>query len=512
MMVCLRAIPQRLAMAALPLALLLALWSVGCEREQGANSTSSIGHGAINPENLYPKSLDQMISRSDVIVRATLRSATAATEAVGGEHRPVQKLRFTVHEYVKGSGPNEILVVVRPRDTYPNKGTARGEADRLLSERNTTWDDRQALLLLIRPTRDWYSDWYRMPDRGWFDKVKDVVGGSGTFVFPRSGDNVQSVWEYSIDTLSRVWLPSNSAEVPSDTAAMEFITDGAKTPHPVISLADFRSQKSDLEAMLKAGEGIEGYAECIGGKLAREGYNQAHPDRTLPTDEKTLDSGLASGAEVFREREERSSVATDYHNYWLSGADMDLFRAIQIDDDSDPKNGYEDALETARPLPAGVYNVRHNWQHYGDIPCNFKPDDAYVAWTVTVTAPEGTLHELFFDPVTMGSAVSADATNGLLKPASLTDANGASATIQSISYEPPSSASGQAGTVKLEVDPHTVLANHIVDIIEMDGSVSLSLNVADATVDAANDTLSWSVSSQPWDDGDLLMVRIREPH
>ena len=130
---------------------------------------------------------------------------------------------------------------------------------------------------------------------------------------------------------------------------------------------------------------------------------------------------------------------------------------------------------------------------------------------MTVTAPGGTLHELFFDPVTVGSSVLADGTNGVLKPASFTDANGASATIGSISYEPPSAGSGQAGIVKLGVDPHTVLANHIVDIIELDGTVSLSLRAADATVDSANDTLTWSVSSQPWHDRDKLMVRIHKP-
>ena len=43
----------------------------------------------------------------------------------------------------------------------------------------------------------------------------------------------------------------------------------------------------------------------------------------------------------------------------------------------------------------------------------------------------------------------------------------------------------------------------------MDGSVSLSLDAEDATVDAASDTLSWSVASQPWEDGDTLMLRIR---
>lgn len=111
-------------------------------------------------------------------------------------------------------------------------------------------------------------------------------------------------------------------------------------------------------------------------------------------------------------------------------------------------------------------------------------------------------HEAFFDPVTVGSSVAADSSNGQLKPASFTDANGASATIQRIEWE--------SGAVKLTLSPHTGLTGQIVDFIELDGTASLSLKVSDATVDVANDTLSWSVSSQPWEDGDLLMVRIRE--
>ena len=112
------------------------------------------------------------------------------------------------------------------------------------------------------------------------------------------------------------------------------------------------------------------------------------------------------------------------------------------------------------------------------------------------------MHEAFFDPVTDGTAVAADDANGVLKPATFTGADGASATIERIEWE--------SGTVKLEVSPHTVVAGHAVDFIELDGSVSLSLHADQATVDAANDTLSWSVASQPWDDGDELMVRVRE--
>ena len=122
--------------------------------------------------------------------------------------------------------------------------------------------------------------------------------------------------------------------------------------------------------------------------------------------------------------------------------------------------------------------------------------------TVIVAASDNVLYEAFFDPVADGSAVASDSSNGQLEPASFTDANGASATIQRIEWA--------SDTVKIKVNPHTGLANHKLDFIELDGSISLSLAVDDATVDGANKTLSWTVSEQPWEDGDKLMLRIAE--
>ena len=103
----------------------------------------------------------------------------------------------------------------------------------------------------------------------------------------------------------------------------------------------------------------------------------------------------------------------------------------------------------------------------------------------------------------MGTTIAADDTNGVLKPASFED-DGVTTNISRISWE--------SGAVKLEIDPHDGLTGHVLDFIELDGTVSLSLDVADATVDAANNILSWGVPtlSWPWEDGDKLMVRIRE--
>ena len=62
--------------------------------------------------------------------------------------------------------------------------------------------------------------------------------------------------------------------------------------------------------------------------------------------------------------------------------------------------------------------------------------------------------------------------------------------------------------MKLKLSPHTGIAGHTVNFIALDGSVPLSLQVADATVDATTGTLSWTVTSQPWQSGDKLMLRV----
>ena len=62
----------------------------------------------------------------------------------------------------------------------------------------------------------------------------------------------------------------------------------------------------------------------------------------------------------------------------------------------------------------------------------------------------------------------------------------------------------------MKLSPHDGIAGHAVDFIALDSSVSLSMQIADATVDATTGALSWTVASQPWQSGDKLMLRIRE--
>ena len=60
----------------------------------------------------------------------------------------------------------------------------------------------------------------------------------------------------------------------------------------------------------------------------------------------------------------------------------------------------------------------------------------------------------------------------------------------------------------MELSPAASLSGYDMDVIELDGSTSLTLSVAGATSNAGG-TLTWAVTDQPWHAGDQLMLRLR---
>ncbi|MDE2902443.1 MAG: hypothetical protein OXP73_05380, partial [Chloroflexota bacterium] len=333
---------------------------------------------ASSPEWRVPPSIEEQIFFSDVIARATLQSATAAVETLPGDpgvaptYLAVQELRFTVHEYLQGSGPTSLLVVVRGTHAYLTEAGARTDAGHAVELRVTTWDDRQAVVFLETPTPPYASTAWQ-------------------FVLSNYD---QSPWAYSVDTLSRAWLPAENIPAAGVTPTA-FITDGTLTPPPTITLSDLRAQVAAMAAELQAGGGIAGFRDCILTRIGHSRHRRAVP-WTPPQEAATLGSGSAAITDVSREAYRYREP--QYSRYWLSGSDSSHFRPLVIDADGAPGTGYDHALATTRPLPNGTYHVRYNWQHPSEIPCGFAPDDTFDDFTVTVTAPAGTVHEAFFDP------------------------------------------------------------------------------------------------------------------
>ena len=456
----------------------------------------------MDPTAFVSASLDEQILRSNTIVRASLLSAAAGVETVPSDpgvnptYRPVQELKFRIHEYLEGSGSAELVVVVPGDHTYMTEAEARQSAETAVSQRNTAWDGREGVLFLNTLQLTYAAN-----------GASDTSGASqpedaSVFTLTLSNQGAQSNWEYAIDTLSRAWLPARdaggAAGQSSEASGTMFITDGSQSPPPVVSLAELRSRITEIDAMLKAGEGIEGYEDCIYHKLTRERHYRNDP-YVPPLYSITLNSGSPAGIEIYRE-----TILEQFPNYfafWLSGPDMEFFQASIADDDSSAQNGYDHTLVTLRPFPAGEYQVFYNWQHWDDIPCNFKPADAYDDWTVKVIAPSGTMHEAFFDPADGSGVVGFSADVGRLEPRELSSGNSVTA-VQSLLWN--------GGSVALTLEPYLFLSGQSLDFIALDGSVALTLEVSAATADSAAGSLTWALAQQPWQDGDRLMLRIRQ--
>ena len=453
---------------------------------------------------LGPTSLEERVLKSPVIARVQLESATSTAEYgtthLGMKHIAVIEFSFSVLEYLKGNGANDIVAVWAAAPFFDTRQEAQAALPAISAARNSQWDEHEAIVFLQQDSGGFLAS-TQQADRYY-------LAWGGSWSIPDDGYSIASVHD-------KLWLPAEEAVgEPSQPAGdqQRFLTDTppATGTAPTITLGEIKTGIAAVAAKLDAGDGSEEYTECVSRTYWYDGINQYQISTGgegffYRTPDQKLGSGLAASTVVY-ETIAYGGLQNERAEVWLDGGDASLFSVefsagVPYDFSGDgtiDSTQYIQRVESARPLPAGVYRT-----HYNNRDAVFVPCEGYTTrheWTVTVTAPEGVLHEAFFDPVTDGSAVAADSTVGVLEPASFID-SGATTTIERIEWE--------AGTAKMKITPHTALAGRVVDFIELDGTVSLSLVVDDSTVDAANNTLSWPVSSQPWDDGDKLMVRMR---
>ena len=440
--------------------------------------------------------IEEKVIDSAVVVRATMTSLSSEVIVYpNSKYAVALKFNLDVSEYLKGTGPSSIVAVWVDGNSYDSRNRADSRRDVLLGERDTQWDDREAIIFLYGVLSGFGASLDAQLQRA--DYFLIYVGD------PYSPDDFYSLHSKR----NKRWLPAASTTSTGDS--QEFLLD-MPPPTETITLSELKRRIAELSTELDGGNGSEEYQECV-----LEKYRYMRNQRNWPEErgrpytvwniDHTVVSGQPAGT-VLAQRKAGGIYPDTKITIWLEGSSASLFDTAEGDSTNVDKDGdgeydefwYDEIVRSARPLPAGEYGfeLKEDWPRWAV--CNYVISNE---WTVTVVAPEGVLHEALFDPVTDGSAVAADSTNGVLKPAAFTNAGSATTTIDRIEWE--------AGTVKLKLTPHTALAGRVVDFIELDGRVSLSLIVDAATVDAANNTLSWPVSAQPWDDGDKLMLRIR---
>ena len=427
-----------------------------------APTDSSEGFPAPPYYNAANPSVNEQIYESDAVVRARLTSATNDV------------LRFRVIEYLKGSGPSEIAI------SSPTAG------------RDTTYDDMDAILFLSTP---------ESPAAG----ASGESGNTAAFEF------TESIFEtyggafpggYGINNKDRAWMPATSSggtSRDSDTAEFD---PGAPAPGRIheepLTVEEIKATIAWMTS-----DTSEVYQNCIFRAVLNEAYFRNY-SAYYGTDyqaesEKELLSSSPAGHVLWPGENRRGP---QYGRYWVEGDDAALFSRSYQDDDTNPANGYDVPFAIKRPLPAGTYSVTTRGIKGEFFACNYTPEfGGRIDFTINVMAPAGVLHEAFFDPVTIGTGVGADSSNGVIDPASLT-INGSSTSITGLRWED--------GTATLSLSPYVSLEGHVLDFIALDGSVALSLPVSSTMEDSAVGTLTWSMAQQPWVAGDLLMLRIRQ--
>ena len=424
-------------------------------------------------------SLEERAYLADVIVRATLVSADNDV------------LTFTAVEYLKGGGPTSLTV---------SAATAN---------RNTRWDDNEAILFLSTPSGGEESAGaqssaatFEFTDTTTFDYTdgKRLWGTDPISYSGKLGDG------YTIDSANPVWTPAKQTGdvdgAGGDIGSREYISASTSTlgeALPTFTLAELK----EIIAWVTGGEGIEGYGDCVLESL----WNirtwrdfEAHEGPFVPNEHPLYAESGVVGVNLLQGG--TTDSRSPYKKLWLEGDNAKYFSNNIVDDDDDPSNGYGEELVAVRPLPAGEYRVWTGVQLGEYQACNYIPSSVGVAFSfnVIVIAPEGTVYEALFDPADLSPGIGFSSTAGSLTSPGFSVRVWATI-VTGITWE--------SGSVVLTLNPFVSLEGHNLHFIELDGSVGLTLEGSSAVEDPEASTLAWTVADQPWEMGDQLMLRIR---
>ena len=359
---------------------------------------------------------------------------------------------------------------------------------------DTRWDDRQAIVFL--KTYDHLDGAYAF---------MNFIGGRGTNYYQITSD-IAKQWLPAAHSSDGVGAAASSTDpiylldAPA-TSSSSGVAGRAADPPPTISLSALKTKLADLEAQASLG-GTAEYRLCVEhyyyrlrlARYKRDSGIHEYPIRYIYG----IESGQPRGIVLHRIPGLRGRSEENLGRYWFEGPDPGIVKFSSTDFTPDDDGvWFTQDIVTSRPLPAGSYEYYSNGMSPWEVDCNLYPEEerTHVHHRLTVTAPAGTVHEAFFDPVAIGDAVGSDGSNGVLESAAFA-LDGSTTTITSLKWE--------NGAVTMGLSPAASLSGNIIDFIDVTGTTTLSLSLESA----GTTTLVWSVPDKPWADGDLFMLRI----
>ena len=193
------------------------------------------------------QSLESNILESDVIARVSyLRKQSSYVLRPDTSYYPwtaMLEFRFTVHEYLKGTGPAEIGGIVYM--TFETEAQARAAAARIGAAHDSRWDSREAIVFLYSPSKEAVQTVHYMH---WGAALPTT---SDQYLFGRMFESPSRYTgeAYSVASVHRkLWLPA--AETPSQGASGA--QGRAQTPDDKLFLLDAPAHAG---GRLRRGEG-----------------------------------------------------------------------------------------------------------------------------------------------------------------------------------------------------------------------------------------------------------------
>ena len=411
------------------------------------------------------------------------------------------EFRFRVHEYLKGTGPDEIgaIVYLLPSSELD----AQGDMEQITQGHDSRWDDRQAVVFLQLPStafERWGEVLPTTPDQYLFGLMADLSIGAGFGESYTVASVYQKLWLPAASASERFWIMPRRLFL-LDAPPMT-ITDTV-VMLPMVSQGSLKCRIAALEAEAIAG-GTPEYRECVESSYLWEKTLLEHVRLRGPMPhiqhEVYMESGLPAGTFVY-DTYEHAASEDQVSMGWFEGPYKDLVTYVDIDFyPTRDEVRFTRRVLTTRPVPAGAYTIYVNGTWFDGMVCDRYPEIARKrrALELTVMVPPGVHHEAFFDPVNIGDAVGADSTNGVLNPA-VFKLDGVATTISSLKW--------QDGVVTMALSLASgSLSDYAIDLIDTTGTIILSLSSENANSTSA----TWSVPGKPWSSGDLLMLRVRD--
>lgn len=468
------------------IALLTGMLLLACGQGTGSDTpddavpAETLATNSSHSSRVFPRgetSLEERIANYPTVVRARMTSESikvvAGAGRFEGNYYAALEFDLEVSEYLNGTGADNITAIWVAADEFGTRQEAENALPDIRARRDTQWDNREAVFFLQE-----LRDAQAFP----LDVLPTLQGDNHyylSFGFSqphRDGYSLSS--EYS-----KLWLPATEI-APGATGQRGTVGDGqefllavpmdpagagargASTPaRPTITLGGLKKRIADVTTELNASDGSADYEECV--KLR---YQYEREDRwfiaqgdgrrvisTYPSHE--FDSGQPAGTKIYEDHVMGAESPEKRSKLWFDGRDSALFDVVT--GDLVPERSaftFTQTVVSARPIPAGEYRANYNYLLLPFIPCNHVFN---YEMTMTVTAPEGTVHEAFFDPLEIGAAVGADASRGVLKPASFAIEGVGTTDIKWIRWE--------SARVEMQIDPPGRPTGHHIDFIALAG-------------------------------------------